>query len=345
VTTLVSAVVAGVLSYIGIGIFKGWGLRRNWVDIPNERSSHSAPTPLGGGLVIAAICLSAYAFVSTFAGSPFLWGYFLGAFAVAAVSWIDDIYSISIVWRLVIHLSAAIFATLTLGPLDLVGLPGNFVISFGPAGVAVTVIWIVWMINAYNFMDGIDGIAAVQAISASIGWLVIGLSLSSPAMTAYSAVLLGSCLGFLIHNWAPARIFLGDAGSAFLGFTFAVMPLMVRLESPTSVEVLPVAAVLLLWPFVFDSILTLMIRLVRGKRIWVAHREHLYQRLVISGLDHRTVSAIYGVTALASASVAVYFVVDRGQATLAAVIGLLSLSAVAAVFVRTRSRMPGNSNA
>jgi len=169
-------------------------------------------------------------------------------------------------------------------------------------------VWIVGLTNVYNFMDGIDGIAAVQGVVAGLVWAVAGVWLGSDVVLLFGLVLTGACFGFLLLNWAPAKIFMGDVGSAFLGFTFAVLPLLLihelpRLGNVAYAGVVPGFAVLVVWSFVGDGFLTLVRRILHGERVWQAHRSHLYQRLVQTGWSHARVSLLYGgwcvVTALA----------------------------------------------
>jgi UDP-N-acetylmuramyl pentapeptide phosphotransferase/UDP-N-acetylglucosamine-1-phosphate transferase len=147
----------------------------------------------------------------------------------------------------------------------------------------------VGLTNAYNFMDGIDGIAAGQGIVAAIGWGIIGLITGNPFLTALGFLLAASCLGFLCHNWPPARIFMGDVGSAFLGYTFAVLAVIASQSDPR----LAFIGILFVWPFVFDAVFTFFRRLRKHENVFEAHRSHLYQRLVIAGYSHGVVSTLY----------------------------------------------------
>jgi UDP-N-acetylmuramyl pentapeptide phosphotransferase/UDP-N-acetylglucosamine-1-phosphate transferase len=143
-------------------------------------------------------------------------------------------------------------------------------------------------------MDGIDGIAGGQAVIASVGWAVLGTVIGSPDVIVLGALAAAAVSGFLIYNWAPAKVFMGDAGSAFLGFLFAAMPLVAAGSGPGVM----IWAALLLWPFLFDTGFTLVRRIRRREHIFRAHRSHLYQRLTITGLPHSRVTALYGALAL-----------------------------------------------
>jgi UDP-N-acetylmuramyl pentapeptide phosphotransferase/UDP-N-acetylglucosamine-1-phosphate transferase len=156
-----------------------------------------------------------------------------------------------------------------------------------PWSTVLTVLWVAWFINAFNFMDGIDGIAGGQAMAAGLGWVALGLVTATPVLTLAGALLAGASVGFLAHNWSPASIFMGDVGSAMLGFLLATVPWAVGRAD------LWLATVLLVWPFVFDAFVTLCRRALRGERVWEAHRTHLYQRLVVRGTTHRATSTLY----------------------------------------------------
>jgi UDP-N-acetylmuramyl pentapeptide phosphotransferase/UDP-N-acetylglucosamine-1-phosphate transferase len=151
-------------------------------------------------------------------------------------------------------------------------------------------------------MDGIDGIAGIQAVTAGIGWLIVGNLLDVNSSAFYGGALAFASLGFLIRNWQPAKIFMGDVGSAFLGYSFAVLPLLAKNEmemnrAGNSVY-LPVIAVVVVWFFLFDTVLTFFRRVVRGEKIWQAHRSHIYQRLVQTGRTHQFVSGLYALMSI-----------------------------------------------
>jgi UDP-N-acetylmuramyl pentapeptide phosphotransferase/UDP-N-acetylglucosamine-1-phosphate transferase len=214
---------------------------------------------------------------------------------VAVVSWLDDLYSLRFWSRLIVHIAAAGVLVADLGPWQSAVLYPSFEINFGMIfGSILTVGWVVWLLNAYNFMDGIDGIAALQAVVAGVAWAVFGFYFNLPGSSLFAGVVACVSLGFLLHNWQPAKIFMGDVGSAFFGFTLAAMPLLFGAEAQESMPVLPTIAVLFVWFFVFDTIFTLFRRMVNGERVWEAHRGHLYQRMVIGGMSHRTVTMLYG---------------------------------------------------
>lgn len=295
----------------GVEIFRRWSLRKEFLDVPNERSSHTVPTPRGGGLIVVIVCLTGYVIATLFLTGGFRWSYLVGAAAVALISWIDDLYTVSSVWRFAVHTFAAFAAILTLGCFRQISLPALGVFDLGILGGVLTFFWIVWLTNAYNFMDGIDGIAGLQAVTAGIGWYLCGNLLGAPAAGFYGGVIAAAGLGFLLLNWQPAKIFMGDVGSAFLGYSFAVLPLLAKsdpnLNAENEKKLLP-AAVILVWLFVFDTLWTFGRRVLNGEKVWQAHRSHLYQRLVISGFSHSAVSGLYGAISALNAAASILFV-------------------------------------
>lgn len=298
---------AFVLSWAGVALFRRWSHHREIFDVPNERSSHTVPTPRGGGIVIVIVTLAAYVLAATITPMRLSWGYLAGAIIIAVVSWLDDLLSIPFWARLLVHIIGAALLIADVGYWQSVFFPVvDWTLPLGPVvGLIVTMGWLVWLINAYNFMDGIDGIASLQAITAGAGWAVLAAALSLDGIFIFAGALACATVGFLLHNWEPARIFMGDVGSAFLGFTLAALPLLAASTPGIEVShVFPVVGVLFLWFFVFDGGFTLVTRLLQRQRVWEAHRQHLYQKMIISGWRHSSVSLVYGIFgALLSTSV------------------------------------------
>src|SRR5687767_1120842 len=185
------------VSYLGVGIFRRWGVNNHFLDIPNERSSHTEPTPYGAGIVIVILCLVAYIPISMFLSGTFSWGYFFGALMVALVSFLDDVYRVAFWLRLIVHSLAATLLIMDQGTWHGITMLG---LQLGNWGYVLTFIWIVWMVNSYNFMDGIDGLAGFQAVIAGFGWMMLGLILEMPALYLISGIIAVSSLGFLLHN-------------------------------------------------------------------------------------------------------------------------------------------------
>lgn len=313
-------VVALVLSYGFVWGLRRWAGNKRLLDIPNERSSHITPVPRGGGLAIVILSLAGWLlYLSQHAGLslPVIAGYIIGAVLVAGASWLDDVHSLPVRARFIVHGVAALIALIALGYWQKVTLPlaGSF--DLGWLGFLVTLLWIVGLTNAYNFMDGIDGIAGSQAVLAGLGWAAAGAILKQPAISVLGVLLAATSVGFLGHNWPPAHIFMGDVGSAFLGYTFALLPLL----SAKYDARLPWIGIMFVWPFVFDAAFTFVRRLIKGEHVFAAHRSHLYQRLVITGRSHCFVTLLYGCLALIGVVLALaWFLEIAGWPALPAVV-------------------------
>jgi UDP-N-acetylmuramyl pentapeptide phosphotransferase/UDP-N-acetylglucosamine-1-phosphate transferase len=280
------------LGYIGVALIRHWALRRNLLDIPNERSSHTRPIPRVGGLAIVVITLIGFIIIWILCPAwPWLalFVYVSGAILIAVVSWLDDVNSLPNRVRFAVHSLSAAMVIMGIGYWRKIYLPLLGTINLGWLGLAITFMWIVGLINAYNFMDGIDGIAGGQAVVAGLGWTILGWLDNQPLVVALGLLLAASSLGFLGHNWFPARIFMGDVGSAFLGYNFAVLTVVAAQRDPR----FALAGVLLVWPFVFDSVFTFLRRLLHRENIFTAHCSHLFQRLVATGFSHKKVASLY----------------------------------------------------
>jgi UDP-N-acetylmuramyl pentapeptide phosphotransferase/UDP-N-acetylglucosamine-1-phosphate transferase len=239
----------------------------------------------------------------------------IGAGIVAVVSWVDDLRSLPHVARLTAHFAAAGLGLFAVGSLWTIDVPLVGVLPLAWFGFPLGLLWVVGLTNSYNFMDGIDGIAGAQAVVAGAGWCLVADAL---LIRSVGLVVAAASLGFLIHNWHPARIFMGDVGSAFLGYTLAAIPILAAPDDPR----LAFAGVLLVWPFVFDTGFTFLRRLSRHENVFRAHRSHLYQRLVIAGWHHGTVSVLYAALASVGVGFAVVWLRGGTLASEAVVVGL-----------------------
>lgn len=314
-TVWILGCLGGIITWLTLFPVRAYLERRRVFDVPNERSSHRRPTPRGGGLVIVGVVLAGWLLFEIFTPSVSWVTSATFAFAsslVAAVSWIDDVRSLPARVRFAVHGLGAILAMMSYGYWETLTVPGVGAIPLGWLGLPVTFLWVVGVTNAYNFMDGIDGIAGSQALVAGIGWALIGWLSGLPIISVLGLLVAASSLGFLMHNWSPARIFMGDVGSAFLGYTFALLPLMTKSISQ-NVFVSDRAfftGILMLWPFVADTGFTMVRRLRLGQNVFKAHRMHLYQRLITLGFSHRSVTMCYATLALAGVIFAVGWSVE-----------------------------------
>lgn len=329
---------AGVAaSWILTGGVRRYALARAILDVPNQRSSHSVPTPRGGGAAIAAVCLAGIALAAALGAVPVGYGVALagGGAMIAAIGWIDDHRGISPLARAGTHFLAAAWALFWIG-----GLPelrvGSQVVPLGVFGPVLAAFAIVWCTNLYNFMDGIDGIAAGEAVAVGgIGGVLL-LASGHPGLAAVAFAIAAASGGFLAWNWAPAKIFMGDVGSGLLGFLFGT--LAVASERAGGVPLL--VWVLLLGVFVFDATATLLRRVVRGERWYDAHRSHAYQRAVRAGWTHARVSSAVLVLNAVLGALAAAAILRPGLAVPALLAGA-ALLAVVYLLVERRNPMYG----
>ncbi|MCR4403008.1 MAG: glycosyltransferase family 4 protein [Firmicutes bacterium] len=320
------------------GVVRRYALRRGILDVPNARSSHVVATPRGGGLAIVVVFLGTVILLAlrSIINGEVAAAICGGGLLVAGVGWLDDRRGLPATLRAGAHVIAASWALYWLGGLPSLNL-GVTRLSLGSVGFVLGVVGIVWFVNLYNFMDGIDGLAGTEAITVAgtaallIGGMRVGL-LPNPGMTRtapgaasialVSTLLVPASAGFLVWNWPPARIFMGDVGSGFLGFTFGV--LAVASENSGALPLL--VWVLLLGVFVVDATATLLRRIWRRERWTEAHRTHAYQLAVQAGHTHKQVTvAVLGINIALAAAAAAACVWPR---SLVAVIGICGTALV-----------------
>ena len=257
------------------------------MDIPNVRSSHAEPTPTGGGLSISLSILFFLMFAWWIDESirHVVVGLGIGGSVVAIVGWLDDHKEISPIIRIILYFFASCWVVYWLGGYTSIKI-NNDVYDVGMAGNIISVIFITWLINLYNFMDGTDGLAATEAITVSILGLIYFWISGEYIAALLCAVILSSSSGFLIWNWYPAKIFMGDGGSCLLGITFGSIALYGDKNDKVSIFVWLV----LLSIFISDSTYTLIKRMITGEKWYRAHNSHAYQKLVRMGFSHRQVA-------------------------------------------------------
>jgi Fuc2NAc and GlcNAc transferase len=277
-----------------------WGLARillvnarrvGLLDVPNQRSSHAMPTPRGGGLAIVVCTLAAVIVLKLIDQLPLnvTVTLMLGGGLVATVGAVDDRRGLPVYLRLCAHCAAAALATGLIGSIESLPL-GQSVISLGYGAWLFTILSIIWFLNLFNFMDGIDGIAISEAIFMSGAGGVLAAVNGAPAGVVMAMfVFAASCVGFVPLNWPPARIFMGDVGSGFLGFVVGVFALATVVSGTLSVW----TWILLSGTFLTDATVTLLRRLARGENIHQAHRTHAYQCLARKWQSHRRVTLAF----------------------------------------------------
>lgn len=256
------------------GLLRRYALARRMIDIPNARSSHTIPTPRGGGVAIVISFLVALLVLASVGKLSFPVTYALvgSGCGVAVLGFLDDHGHIAARWRLLGHFSASIWALFWLGGLPPITFLGN-TFNLVWIGHIFAAFYLVWMLNLYNFMDGIDGIASVEALCACLGACLIYWKLDFESLLWPPLLLSMAVIGFLCWNFPPAKIFMGDAGSGFLGFTLAGLSLQAAWNDSRLLWVW----LILLGVFIVDATFTLVRRLLRGDRVYEAHRSHGYQ--------------------------------------------------------------------
>ncbi len=302
-----------VVSFAGTGMILRLLKSHAILDHPNERSSHSVPTPKGGGIVI--VCVVVATWLGAGWGGPEAGTLFVisaAALGLAALSWVDDLRGLTPAWRLLGQGAAVGFVLISVpaeGPYFGGFLPG----VLDP--LAAGLLWL-WFINLFNFMDGIDGIAGVETASIGLGAALVAATAGlPPAFSVYGLTLFAAALGFLWWNWHPARIFLGDVGSVPLGFLLGWLLLELAAKGQWA------AALILPLYYLADATITLIRRGLKGEKVWQAHREHFYQQGVKRGLSH---AQVVGHVLWVNVLLVVLAVMAAGGLTGVAVVGALA---------------------
>jgi UDP-N-acetylmuramyl pentapeptide phosphotransferase/UDP-N-acetylglucosamine-1-phosphate transferase len=284
----VLAMLAALISWLLIGLYTRAAAGTRQRDLPNERSMHRVPVPVGAGIAIVATALILWpltAWQAAAAHTPLL----ACLAALSALSWVDDRRPLSPAIRLLAQATAV--------ALCLALLPGTARIATGvPLAMerlALAVAWL-WFINLFNFMDGIDGLAGGEAVAIAAGYLLLtgALGLEAP-LWRLALIIAAASAGYLFWNWHPAKVFMGDAGSIPLGLLLGWLLLDLALRGCW-----PAAAILPLY-FLADASITLLRRGLRGNRPWRAHREHFYQRAVLAGASPPAVVCLVAATNMA----------------------------------------------
>lgn len=267
------------------------------LDTPNHRSSHSQPTPTTGGLAIVLtffLGMGIFFMVSDTAmiQARFFWGFTFSSLLVAVISFYDDFMDKPFWVRLLTQTLAALVIMAFGITITHINLPWVHLPDMPAAGYFISFFWIMGLTNAYNFMDGLNGMAGVNAVIVSIflGWIAFSQGSNFTYIVCYC--LAAGTAGFLVFNFPRGRLFMGDVGATFLGFTFAALAIIASLydSAHTSLLVVP----LLLFHFIFDTAFTFFRRLVKGDNVFQAHRSHLYQLLNRMGWSHTRVTLVYG---------------------------------------------------
>lgn len=271
--------IAAVLTFA----IRQYAIKNSLLDIPNQRSSHDQPIPRGGGLAIVLIVLAVVAMTGLFDQlsqnkTIALLG---GGGLVALIGWIDDHKHISATLRMIVHFLAAIWTVYWLGGFNEVDL-GFMMMRLGWIGSVLAILGMVWLINLYNFMDGADGFASIQTIAVGSFVIFLFLSAGNAGLVLITLAMVAATTGFLLWNWSPAKIFMGDVGSSFLGYFIASLAMMGEKNGSAPMLIWAI----LLAPFFWDATLTLIRRVLAGEKWYEAHCSHVYQQYLQQGNSH-----------------------------------------------------------
>lgn len=255
------------------------------VDRPNERSMHITPTVRGGGVVFIALSLAALPILCYYTQTPLseVSALFFSILLLAAVSFLDDLFTLSAKLRFLAQILVSVWAVYALLPQQLDFL--MFSVSSTALMVPFLIVTLLWSINHFNFMDGVDGICALQALFLFTAYFILFQSTDSVLYQDFSLVLILSVLGFLVYNFPPAKIFMGDVGSATLGFIVFCIALIAQQKYQIPI----IYWFMLNALFLYDSSITLARRIINREQWFAAHRKHAYQRLKQTGLDTRVI--------------------------------------------------------
>lgn len=280
------SIVFFILTLLFTGYMRHYALKKNIIDNPNERSSHSVPTPRGGGVAVVGSYLLALAVLiysqqlTVHIGLTLI----VAGFVIALLGFLDDYGHINSMLRLAVHFFVAIGVIISLGGFSEVTAFNGMQLGF--LANIIAVLFLVWLLNLYNFMDGINGIASVEAITTTIGMAILYFILSTSLNSELLWLLAACVFGFLLWNFPKAKIFMGDACSGFLGLTLGILALIALKENLA----LFCAWIICLGVFVVDATYTLIKRVLSGYKMYDAHRSHSYQILSRKWGNHTPVT-------------------------------------------------------
>ena len=263
------------MSVVLTRLLVSWAPRLRFIDVPNARSSHVKPTPRGGGLAIVVSFCATLLLAAALGQVDWqdVAGLIVPALVIAVVGLLDDRYGVPPAWRLVLHLAVGAGFLFATGGVPSTGI--QWLDSNPGIGMAIATLAIAWSINFFNFMDGIDGIAGSEACFVAAGLALVAAVTGQGAVLVVATLLGTSILGFLVWNWPPARIFMGDVGSGFLGFVLAATGILALRSGAVGVW----TVLILPGVFLADATVTLVRRALSGQSLHEAHRSHAYQWL------------------------------------------------------------------
>ena len=323
-----------------------WAMRKygQVLDHPNHRSSHSKAIPKSGGISIVVTFLIGMCAIMFFGeGELYSKGYILGfvfsSILIAVISFVDDVWEKSALFKLATHLFAVGVVLYSGIVIENLTLPWVDRVTLGWIGYGISAVWILGLTNAYNFMDGIDGLVGSTALIVAMFFMAISYYEGSSFVYITGYTIIAGAVGFLIYNAPPAKIFMGDVGSAFLGFVFATLAIIAARydESRTSFLVMP----MLLFHFIYDTLFTFARRVYRGENPMQAHRTHLYQLLIRSGYTHLEVTLLLSCMAFLQGLGAIWMVNIPGNERLYVFIPFLIIQIIYSRLTLKRARKHG----
>ena len=312
------------LSTLGTWLLKKVFIHYQVIDIPDERRSHTVPTPRGGGMAIVGTFLLAFFIVGLI--HPFkqniFWGLMIASLAISILGFLDDLYTLPRTPRILAWIGITAITILFGIDLKSITFPIIGTINFGILSPLVTFFWLIGVTNFFNFMDGINGLAGLEALLVS-GFLAgIAFWAGNAIVFAAALIIAAAALGFIPHNFPKAKIFMGDGGSNFLGFIFASLTIVGSQDLAYPIPF--IVPVILLLMFLLDGASTLLKRLPKGKDWLEPHRDHLYQRLIKLGYSHTQVTLAYASINVFLGIMAIYYYKSSGILSL----GYLILSLI-----------------
>lgn len=297
---IIGFIMAFIITLLLTPVSKKLAFKVGAIAVPNARSMHKEPMPLAGGTAIVlgfaiTVLVLAPTMKNFFIGNYI--GLIIGCCLITVVGLLDDIYDLNARIKLFFQLLAALIVVFTGTTIELVTWPWapGGVIMLGSMSKIITVIWIIGLTNAVNLIDGLDGLATGVSSIASLCLMFVSILYKEPMVVLLTATLAGACMGFLPYNFNPAKIFMGDTGSTFLGFTLAVISVKGFIKSYTALTL--VIAILVLGLPIFDTSFAILRRLIKRQPVMKADRGHLHHRLVDKGYStKRAVLTLYGIS-------------------------------------------------
>ncbi len=314
------------------------------LDHPNHRSSHCQAIPKSGGISIVVTFLIGMGFIIFFTdgdllSKQYILGFVFSSLLIAVISFVDDVWEKSAEFKLITHLFAVGVVLYCGIVIDTLALPWVDRVSLGWIGYLISALWILGLTNACNFMDGIDGLVGSTSLIAAIFFMAISYYHGSSFIYITGYTIIAGSIGFLVYNAPPAKIFMGDVGSAFLGFVFATLAIIAARYDHSRISFLVMP--MLLFHFIYDTLFTFIRRLLRGERTMQAHRTHLYQLLIRSKYTHLEVTLLLSCMAFLQGLGAIWMVNIPGNERMFVFIPFLLIQIVYSRLTLKRAKKAG----